>query len=208
MRKSIIKENKDKSGIYKWTNKITNDIYVGQSIDLAKRFIQYFNLSYLKNRETILISRALIKYGYSNFSLEILEYCDIANLIEREQYYKDKLNPSYNTLNPVDSSLGNRHSVPLGSETKVKISQTLKITSFKEKSGLFSDIYTKENLLKISTIRGYSVNICEKCDTEGFKLIGSFVSIKRAAKFLGISTNTLKLYINSGKIFKDRYKFI
>lgn len=93
MRKLIIKENKNKSGIYKWTNKITNDTYVGQSIDLAKRFIKYFNLSYLKNRETLVISRALIKYGYSNFSLEILEYCDIANLTEREQYYMDKLNP-------------------------------------------------------------------------------------------------------------------
>jgi hypothetical protein len=30
-RKLIIKDNKNKSGIYKWTNKITNDIYVGQS---------------------------------------------------------------------------------------------------------------------------------------------------------------------------------
>jgi group I intron endonuclease len=57
---------------------------------LAKRFIRYFNLSYLKNRETLVISRALIKHGYSNFSLEILEYCDIENLTEREQYYMDK----------------------------------------------------------------------------------------------------------------------
>jgi len=30
-RKLIIKDNKNKSGIYKWTNKLTNDIYVGQS---------------------------------------------------------------------------------------------------------------------------------------------------------------------------------
>jgi len=43
--------------------------------------------------------------------------------------------------------------------------------------------------------------------TEGFKLIGSFVSRRRAAKFLGISSNTIRIYINSGEIFKDRYKF-
>ncbi len=30
-RKLIIKDNKNKSGIYKWTNKLTNDIYIGQS---------------------------------------------------------------------------------------------------------------------------------------------------------------------------------
>ena len=52
MKKSIIKDNKKKSGIYKWTNRLTNDIYIGQSVDLSKRFIRYFNLSYLKNKGT------------------------------------------------------------------------------------------------------------------------------------------------------------
>ena len=242
MRKLIIKENKDRSGIYKWTNKLTNDIYVGQSIDLAKRFIKYFNLSYLKNRETLVISRALIKYGYSNFSLEILEYCDIKNLTEREQYYMDKLNPRYNTLKIAGSSSGHK----LSKETKAKISEALKGIYVKEKSPWFGRTHSEETkalmsltrskinnlgkthteetkelmrqkalgrkhseetLLKMSSIRGYSVNILEKCDSEGFKLIGSFVSIRRAAKFLGISSNTVRLYINSGKIFKDRYKF-
>jgi hypothetical protein len=61
--------------------------------------------------------------------------------------------------------------------------------------------------LKMSASRGYLVNIHEKCDSEGFQLIGSFVSIRRAGKFLGISSNTVRLYINSGEIFKDRYKF-
>lgn len=242
MRKSIIKDNKNKSGIYKWSNKITNDIYVGQSIDLAKRFIKYFNLSYLKNRETLVISRALIKYGYSNFSLEILEYCDIANLTEREQYYLDKLNPRYNTLKIAGSSSGHK----LSEETKAKISKSLKGVYVKKKSPLFGRTHTEETkalmsltrskinnlgkihteetkelmrqkalgrkhseetLLKMSTTRGYSVNIHEKCDSEGFKLIGSFVSIRKAANFLEISANTVKLYINSGKIYKDRYKF-
>nr|AKB93438.1 GIY-YIG endonuclease [Fusarium graminearum]AKB93494.1 GIY-YIG endonuclease [Fusarium graminearum]AKB93552.1 GIY-YIG endonuclease [Fusarium graminearum]AKB93607.1 GIY-YIG endonuclease [Fusarium graminearum]AKB93773.1 GIY-YIG endonuclease [Fusarium graminearum] len=244
MRKLIIKDNKDKSGIYKWTNKITKDIYIGQSISLAKRFIRYFNLSYLKNRETLVISRALIKYGYSNFSLEILEYCDIANLTEREQYYMDKLNPRYNTLKIAGSSSGHK----LSEETKTKISKSLKGVYIQEKSALYGRTHTEETkalmssnnsnennpffgkthsletkelmrqkalgrkhseetLLKMSTSRGHLVYIHEKCDSEGFKLIGSFVSIRKAAKFLDISANTVRLYINSGEIFKDRYKF-
>jgi len=250
MRKLIIKDNKNKSGIYKWTNKITKDIYVGQSIDLAKRFIKYFNISYLKNRETLVISRALIKYGYSNFSLEILEYCDIAHLTKREQYYFDKLNPRYNTLKIASSSLGHK----LSKETKAKISLALKGVYIKEKSLLYGSTHTEETkalmslkkyksnnplfgkthnegtkelmnapqkkalgrkhsfaehetLLKMSASRGYFVNIHEKCDSEGFKLIGSFVSIRRAAKFLEISGSTVKRYINSGELFKDRYKF-
>jgi hypothetical protein len=34
----IVKENKGESGIYMWTNKITGDIYIGQSSNLAVRF--------------------------------------------------------------------------------------------------------------------------------------------------------------------------
>ena len=30
--------------------------------------------------------RALLKYGYSKFTLEILEYCDSSEIIFREQY--------------------------------------------------------------------------------------------------------------------------
>jgi group I intron endonuclease len=219
-------------------------VYIGQSIDLAKRFIRYFNLSYLKNRETLVISRALIKYGYSSFRLEILEYCDITDLTEREQYYLEKLNPKYNTLKTAGSSLGHKHT----EETKLKISKSLKGIYVKEKSALFGRTHSEETkaimalknskennplfgkthsdkskelmrqkalgrkhseetLLKMSSSKGYPVYIYEKCDSEGFKLIGSFVSIRRAAKFLEISGNTVRLYINSGKIFKDRYKF-
>ena len=61
MRKIIIKDNKNKSGIYKWTNKITNDIYIGQSIDLSKIFIKYFNLSYLKNSSITIWKFVLVK---------------------------------------------------------------------------------------------------------------------------------------------------
>ena len=79
------------------TNKLTDEIYVGQSVDLSKRFIRYFSLSYLKSKESLIISRALIKYGYVNFSVSILEYCDKSILTEREQYYLDKLEPKYNS---------------------------------------------------------------------------------------------------------------
>jgi len=169
-------------------------IYIGQSIDLAKRFIKYLNLSYLKIRYTLVISRVLIKYGYSNFSLDILEYCDIADLTKIEQYYLDKLNPRYNTLKIAGSSLGHKHT----EETKELMIQKA-----------LGRKHSEETLLKMSAKRGYQVYIYiyEKCASNGFKLTGSFVSIRRAAKFLNISSNTITRYINSGVIFKDKYKF-
>ena len=61
--------------------------------------------------------------------------------------------------------------------------------------------------LKISTRRVNPVNIFEKCSSEGFKLIGNFASAKKAGLFLGISNSTVNKYINSGSIYKERYKF-
>jgi group I intron endonuclease len=57
-----------------------------------------------------MIYRSLIKNGYSNFKLEILEYCDVDIVLEREQYYLDCLNPEYNMLNVAGSLIGFKHS--------------------------------------------------------------------------------------------------
>jgi hypothetical protein len=72
MKKDILNENDGKSGIYMLTNKITKEIYIGQSINLSNRFKNYLNLSYIKSKDSFRISKALIKYGYSKFSLTIL----------------------------------------------------------------------------------------------------------------------------------------
>lgn len=146
MRKDIYKETKDKSGIYMFTNKLTNDIYIGQSINLANRFKNYFNISYLKHKDSLVISRALIKYGFSNFSITILEYCEISDLVTREQYYFDILKPKYNTLKIAGSSLTHKHT----EETKKKISDSLKGIYVKEKSALFGRTASDETKLLMS----------------------------------------------------------
>ena len=67
--------------------------------------------------------------------------------------------------------------------------------------------HSEDTKLLMSSKRGSSVNVYEKCDKEGFKLIGSFISARRAAKFLDMSGSTVIKYINSGAIYKNRYKF-
>jgi len=44
------------------------------------------------------ICSALLKYGYSNFTLEIIEYCDPSECISREKYYLNLLKPEYNII--------------------------------------------------------------------------------------------------------------
>jgi group I intron endonuclease len=55
------------------------------------------------------MERALLKYGFSNFSLEILEYCNLKDLLIREQYYLDILKPEYNIVKIAGSTLGYKH---------------------------------------------------------------------------------------------------
>ena len=53
-----------------------------------------------------MIHRALLKYGYSYFKLDIMEYCELPILIKREQYYLDIIKPYYNILHTVGYLLG------------------------------------------------------------------------------------------------------
>lgn len=107
--KTIFKDNKGKSGVYRLTNLITGAIYIGSAIDLTRRFREYFSVKHLK-KETLknnsIIYRALLKNGYSNFRLEILEYCDKNLTIVKEQYFIDLLKPEYNLCLKAVSSLG------------------------------------------------------------------------------------------------------
>jgi group I intron endonuclease len=95
------------------TNKVNGKSYIGSSVDLNARFSQYFsskNLQGVLNKNESLISRALLKYGYSNFKLEVLEYCKPEQCIDREQYYLDTLPHEYNISSKAGSRLGCKHS--------------------------------------------------------------------------------------------------
>jgi len=46
----------------------------------------------------MIINKSLIKEGYSKFSLTILKYCEVKNLLKREKFYFNLINPEYNIL--------------------------------------------------------------------------------------------------------------
>ncbi len=95
----ILKEIKGKAGVYRWINNIYGKCYVGSSVDLSKRLYRYYSLAHIiAQSEFSLICKALVKYGYSTFSFEILEFCDRKDVLVREQYYIDLLEPEYNIL--------------------------------------------------------------------------------------------------------------
>jgi len=104
----ILNENKGKCGVYRLTNLTNKKTYVGSAINLRTRFYVYYSVSRLASSNMI-VYKAILKYGYSNFRLEILEYCEPNNVVTREQYYLDILKPEYNILFTAGSSLGYKH---------------------------------------------------------------------------------------------------
>ena len=85
-------------GIYKITNKINGHSYIGQSVNISKRWQNHIISSSNKNDKgyEYPLYRAIRKYGISNFSFEVLEECSQNLLNEREKYWIKKLSPVYN----------------------------------------------------------------------------------------------------------------
>jgi len=85
-------------GIYKFTNKITGESYIGQSVNIHKRYIAHKNSCdpSKKNYEDSAFHRNVAKYGFDNFEFSVLEECEKDKLNEREIYYIEM----YGTLAP------------------------------------------------------------------------------------------------------------
>ena len=140
-KSDVIKENGGKSGIYLWENRINGKIYIGSSTDLKRRLTTYYNLNHLTNNPTRYINNALLKDGYSAFSLYILEYCsDEKNLINREQYYFYLLNPTYNICKTAGSTLGRLHT----DESKEKIRGSKLNTNVRDDNHFYGKIHSEE----------------------------------------------------------------
>ena len=81
-------------GIYKWTNKINNKNYIGQSINIEQRKRSHIASSYYPKSNTYntVFHQAIRKYGVDNFTFEILCICQKEELNDLEKFYIEKYN--------------------------------------------------------------------------------------------------------------------
>ena len=86
-------------GIYKFTNKIDGKSYIGQSIDIQKRYNQHKNRYDAFNhnipKENSFFHEMLRHYGFHNFTFEIVEECSKEELDSKEIHYIKKYNTMY-----------------------------------------------------------------------------------------------------------------
>lgn len=120
-------------GIYKITNP-KGKVYIGQSVDIDKRFYRYNRNENVINQRKLYNS--FLKYGISNHNFEIIEECIFEELNEKERYWQD----FYNVI---------------------ELGLNCRLTETKDKSGKISK-ETIEKLIKINTGKKASVETRKK----------------------------------------------
>ena len=75
-------------GIYKITNKINNKSYVGQSVDIYKRWCEHCKAGLgIDTPPGNKLYKAIQSEGLENFTFELLSQCKQNELNERERYF-------------------------------------------------------------------------------------------------------------------------
>lgn len=181
-------------GIYKITSP-SNKIYIGQSVNIEKRFNNYKNL---KCKTQTILYRSFLKYGFKNHKLEILCECNIDNLNNKERYYQDLFNViGINGMNCL---------LTKSNDKSGKLSETTKIKINLNKLGRKHSDETK-NKISNSQIGNSSLG-----DNNNSKIVldllnGIFYnSLKEISILYNINYNTLKNKLNGSK--KNNTNFI
>lgn len=182
-------------------------------MNISIRLLSYYSISHLTSIGMV-INKALLKYGHENFSLTILEYCDIETVIEREQFYFDIIKPEYNVLPIAGSSGSFFHS----EESKFKMSEARKgkpgNPHTEETKSILSKLakgntnragimHTEEDKVKISEAQPTSqrvevLDLLENTRKE-------YSSIRMAAKSIGCTRYAVSRSIETKKTLKERY---
>ena len=84
----IILKDKTKMGIYKITNSQTGECYIGQAVDIYKRWNQHCKAGLgIDTPPGNKLYKAMQEYGLQNFTFEILLECNRDELNEKEKYF-------------------------------------------------------------------------------------------------------------------------
>ena len=129
-------------GVYKITNTVTGDFYIGSSVNLHKR-LQNHRWCLVGNcHRNVHLQRSWNKYSGDNFTFETILYCDKSMALYYEQVLIDNLNPAFNMAkNSTAPMLGRHHT----EEHKRKLSEAKK-----GNTNLLGYKHTEETKRKIS----------------------------------------------------------
>lgn len=200
----ILEYIKGKSGIYMWTNKLNGKKYVGSSVDLRRRLLEYYNVNRMLNEKSMPINVALLKYGYTNFSLTILEICDKDSLMSREKHFFEVYSPEYNILKTPGSPArgsGWTHSEATIESMRIAASKTFKSPEFLTKlskgqsTGIEVEVTDLEAQAPNNTTTYHAIRAAARALDIDKRYIEHYIYLKQDKPVLG--RYTFKLNLNS-----------
>lgn len=163
-------------GIYKITNKINGNCYIGLSVNIKRRWkdhLRRYRDNSNKEYDKVLY-KAFRKYGIENFSFEVLEECEVEELKEKEKYwinYYNSYKKGYNATPGGDNLVslpGEKHPNHKITENDVIYIRELwasKTLSTREMYYEFSDRIGKSGFKKIYTWQTWK-NVLPELNTE------------------------------------------
>src|SRR5258706_2381980 len=225
VRKTILTDTKDLSGIYLIFNKINGHFYIG-SASTNKFNARFSNhLIYLKGNKVLKF--AVRKYGLSNFAFLILElFPEIVNkennkdLLDIEDLYLKSLLPDYNILTEAGSSFGYKHTEldRIKMKTSYSIERREKIGNLNRGKKLSNETIEKMreaalNKKKISFTDQALLNM--KKNSKGiilynldYTVFGKYNSITEAAISINCNAKTIRRALKTEKKLLKRRFFV
>jgi excinuclease UvrABC nuclease subunit len=196
-RKEMSDFLKGKSGIYCFLNKTNGNYYIGSSVNLRRR-IMYEYFANKNSGSSMIIVKAIKKYGLANFELFILEFCDKNEIISREDYFIQLYKPQYNILKKAGSLLGYKHN----QESLNKMSESQRGV----KHYFYGKTHTEETLFKMIKANKNSKAI------EVLDLVTQIStvepSIKEAARKFGLNATTIQKRVKNNDQTPIKNRFI
>lgn len=87
-----MKKTTNNSGVYKILNQVNNKVYIGSSKSIENRISTHISRLKRGVHRNKHLQSSWIKYGAKNFLFSVVEFCEVNELLEREQCYIDSYN--------------------------------------------------------------------------------------------------------------------
>lgn len=169
-------------GIYKIENILNGKIYIGQSIEIERRWQKHLNAN-----DDFLIHKAIKKYGKENFKFSIIEECDASLLNEKECYW----------INFYNSIIPNGYNMIQGGSNGMGLSRGIKVIQYSLNGDYIAEYDSANQASLITGIDHWS--ICACCRKE-YKHAGNYqwryIDDKEEVIPLSIRTNFIVLQID------------
>lgn len=209
------KKWKNKSGIYKITFLPCRLFtYYGSSNNIGRRIKYHY---YNTGKQHTFLGNFVKLFGWSAFSVTLIEECNIDKLQEREDWYLNKFKPLLNYMTKSYSDI--RKIKKMSILTKWKISNSLKgkVHSLEAKKGMSLSRSGKNNYYYGKRLDSRTLSAAQKVKgkliyvySEKNKYLinnAPFISMRETAKYLPINPGTLKRKLDTGIPFKGYYYY-